>query len=237
MRYIFVPAFASFFLFSSVAPGETITNESVIERDGLYYKKGATEPFTGKIANDLNHDKILGKFKHGKRDGLWEFYHPNGQLRAKGKYKDGKYHGYWEWSFSDGSLESKGPFKDGKYEGYWVNHYNNNQLRWEGVYSKGKRVGPWVWFYPNGGIVEKSNYMYEQPGVRIGQRVKYHQMANSWKSAIIGTEGERVLGYFMKKMEPNVSTKALTVMIRALASIETGLKSRNKLIACGPLLI
>ena len=175
MRYIFVPAFASFFLFSSVAPGETITNESVIERDGLYYKKGATEPFTGKIANDLNHDKILGKFKHGKRDGLWEFYHPNGQLRAKGKYKDGKYHGYWEWYFSDGRLESKGPFKDGKYEGYWVNHYNNNQLRWEGVYSKGKRVGPWVWFYSNGGIVEKSNYMYEQPGVRIGQRVKYHQ--------------------------------------------------------------
>ena len=63
------------------------------------------------------------------------------------------------------------------------------------------------------------------------------KMVNSWRSAIIGTEGERVLGYFMKKMEPNVSTKALTVMIRALASIETGLKYRNKLIACSPLLI
>ena len=172
---IFFTSFFSFFLFlASAAFGKTLNNADLIEKDGLYYQKDTGKPFTGKVSNDFKHDKIMGHVKAGKRLGLWEFYHPNGELRAKGKYKDGKYQGQWEWYFLGGKLESKGPFKDGKYNGYWLANHKNGQLQWEGVYTKGKRVGPWVWYYPDGSLMEKRNYMYEQPGVQFGQLIKYH---------------------------------------------------------------
>ena len=54
-----------------------------------------------------------------KPHGLWESYHPNGQLYYKGEYRHGKEHGLWEYYWSDGKLHYKGENKKGKGIGLW----------------------------------------------------------------------------------------------------------------------
>jgi len=54
-----------------------------------------------------------GKIKNGKRNGLFEHYHNNGQLNTKGTYRDGKWDGVWETFNEDGSLQNKVIYKDG----------------------------------------------------------------------------------------------------------------------------
>ena len=51
-----------------------------------------------------------------QKDGYWEYYDSNGNLRFKGNYIDGKENGCWE-GYSNGSLWYKGNYIDGKRNG------------------------------------------------------------------------------------------------------------------------
>ena len=48
------------------------------------------------------------------KDGLYERYHENGQLRIKATYKDGKLNGPFEKYYENGQLEKKATYEDGK---------------------------------------------------------------------------------------------------------------------------
>ena len=54
-----------------------------------------------------------GNYIDGKRDGLWEEYYENGQLRWKVNYKDEKFDGLWEEYNKNGQLWNKENYKDG----------------------------------------------------------------------------------------------------------------------------
>jgi len=43
----------------------------------------------------------------GQRHGLWELYHPNGQLGYKCVYYNGNENGVEEWYWSDGIIYNK----------------------------------------------------------------------------------------------------------------------------------
>ena len=88
--------------------------DDFVKRNNLYYKKFTDVPFTGEISGKRN-----GKFKKGKKDGLWETYYENGQLLFKENYKNGKRDGLSEWYLLDGQLSEKGNYKDGKKDGLW----------------------------------------------------------------------------------------------------------------------
>ena len=49
-----------------------------------------------------------------KKDGVYEEYYDNGQLRFKTTYKDGKKEGVSEYYYEDGQLWLKKTYKDGK---------------------------------------------------------------------------------------------------------------------------
>ena len=85
MKRILAPILLVVLLFPSLALGETVKDEDLVLRDGLYYKKFTDVPFTGKITGEFQ-----GKLKNGKKEGPWVVYHDNGQLMSKGTYKDGK---------------------------------------------------------------------------------------------------------------------------------------------------
>ena len=73
MKHTFASLVLALFLFPSIAMGETVKWDDLEERDGLYYKKFAEVPFTGKTTG-----KDRGSFKTGKQDGLWVGYWENG---------------------------------------------------------------------------------------------------------------------------------------------------------------
>ena len=66
-------------------------------------------PFTGKVSGKIN-----GNFKNGKPDGIWEWYHYNGQLQQIGNYKDGEEDGLWRWYNDQGKASNTETYKDGK---------------------------------------------------------------------------------------------------------------------------
>jgi len=82
MRHILTSVFLIVLLFPALALGET--KDDLVYREGLYYKKFSEVPFTGKTTG-----KTQGSFRKGKEDGLWIYYHENGQLWQKGTYKNG----------------------------------------------------------------------------------------------------------------------------------------------------
>ena len=52
-------------------------------------------------------------------DGLYEYFHDNGQLELRGNLKDGEFDGLWEQYYENGQLEFRGNYKEGKREGLW----------------------------------------------------------------------------------------------------------------------
>jgi antitoxin component YwqK of YwqJK toxin-antitoxin module len=52
--------------------------------------------------------------KDGKRDGLYQRWYENGQLRFEGTYKDGKSNGLLRGWKSNGKLDWESTYKGGK---------------------------------------------------------------------------------------------------------------------------
>ena len=145
MKYILAPIFALVLLFPSLALGEEVAWDDVVERDGLYYKKFTDVPFTGEVTGQEQ-----GSFKDGKKDGPWVAYWSNGQLRSEGDFKDGERDGPWVYYHENGQLREKGDFKDGIQEGPWVYYHENGQLWEKGDFKDGFQEGPWVVYNKDG---------------------------------------------------------------------------------------
>lgn len=72
---------------------------------------------------------------HVYKDGYWEFYHENGQLKSKGHFLNGWATGKWEDYSSNGQLIKRSNFKDRKANGEWTYWYPNGQLKEIIIYS------------------------------------------------------------------------------------------------------
>ena len=103
MKHILAPILLMVFLFPSLALGEEVTMDDLVEREGIYYKKITDVPFSGKVTGGGQ-----GEIKNGKREGPWVSYFENGQLWDKGDYKNGEREGPWVSYFENGQLEHKG---------------------------------------------------------------------------------------------------------------------------------
>ncbi len=93
-----------------------------------------------------------------KRDGVWEAYYKDGDLKSKGEYKNGEKEGVWEAYYKDGDLKSKGEYKNGEKEGVWEGYYKNKQLMRKGEYKNGKEEGVWEQYYENRQLELKGEY-------------------------------------------------------------------------------
>jgi antitoxin component YwqK of YwqJK toxin-antitoxin module len=98
-----------------------------------------------------------GHCKDGKREGLWEEFHENGQSSAIQNYKDGEWDGLWECFYENGQLEKRGNLKDGKREGLWEEFHENGQLKCRESYIDGVAEGFHEEFYENGQLEIRGN--------------------------------------------------------------------------------
>ena len=137
MKYILAPILLLVFLFPTLALGEEVTFDDLVEANGVYYKKFTDVPFTGKTTGE-----IQGSFKNGKKDGPWVWYHSNGQLFEKGTYKDGQLEGPWVRYYQSGQLDYKGTYKDGNRDGPWVSYKNDGTVdeKFTGTFKDGVKI-------------------------------------------------------------------------------------------------
>ena len=122
--------------FGSIVWSETM--EDLIKKDGIYYKKSSNYPFTGDIEGESK-----GSFKNGLKEGTWEYYWDNGELRMKGNFKNGLRIGVWEGYHPEKKLVFKSDKMDNRGLGSWI---YIRQLMFNGKYQKGKKDGTWYWY-------------------------------------------------------------------------------------------
>ena len=67
-----------------------------------------------------------------------------------GAYESGKEEGVWKWWHENGQLAYESSYKSGKLDGPWKSWYSNGQLKMEGTYESGKKIGDWKEWNENG---------------------------------------------------------------------------------------
>ena len=139
----------------------------------LNYAKRKNLPAAYYTENGILQGK--GLLENGKTIGAWEFYYPNGNVKAKGVFNNlGSKEGKWVYYSVSGRLRGVDNWKDGKQEGEDLIYnarevltakanYRNGQLHGEKIsyfaighpqsithFVNGKEQGSYVEFFPNG---------------------------------------------------------------------------------------
>jgi antitoxin component YwqK of YwqJK toxin-antitoxin module len=147
----------------SLAECKEVKPEIKIDKEGNQVKHGLEV-----LCYPNGFMKWKGKWKNGKTEGKWTYWHDNGKKSTEVIYKDGKQDGNWtEWHdngqksmeykdgkrtywHKNGKKSSEGLEKDGKRHGKWTYWYDNGKKWMEGLEKDGKRHGKWTEWYETG---------------------------------------------------------------------------------------
>ncbi|MEO9853185.1 MAG: hypothetical protein ABJH72_01285 [Reichenbachiella sp.] len=116
------------------------------------------------------------------KEGYFEWYHKNGQLKHKGTYKSGKEVGEHLWFFDNGNIEAKETYEGGQLNGVWEEYHSNGNKsiltsfkdgfqhgftqyfrkdgtkHSEGHFVTGEREGEWKYYNSFGELPKTINY-------------------------------------------------------------------------------
>lgn len=142
-----------------------------IKKEGPFDVNGK-EHGTFKYFNENGELEISEQYFHGillakgmidemeRRQGIWEEYYYDGQLKSKGKYIDGKKIDEWEYYFNNGKLEQKGKYvNDEKFSGIWIWYHPNGQVLREENFRKGLEDGLLQEFDDAGTLITKGEFI------------------------------------------------------------------------------
>jgi len=133
----------------------------------------------GQIKKEGTYDitgKEHGKFKYFNTNGEIEKVeiYDHGVLLAKGMIDDAdRRQGYWEEYYINGELKSKGNYKDGKKIDNWEFYFANKQLLQKGNYLEGEKpTGTWYWYYSGGELLREESF---RKGLEDGMLAEYFE--------------------------------------------------------------
>lgn len=128
--------------------------------------------------------------------GPYEFYHPNGRLKAQGVYnREGQKIGTWRYYHENGQLSTAERYTDGKVEGVIDFYKEDGKLKSSGDYTDGELDGYWTWYYPCGVMSEEYPYVN---GVGNGDGKIYYETGEIKKTYTVvdgNKNGSYVLYY------------------------------------------
>ena len=87
-----------------------------------------------------------GHYANNQRIGYWEFYYPNGAMRACGNFTNNLKSGMWKHFYITGQVMSQGYYDKGVMTGMWISYYSNGNKKLQGEYVAGCQVGHWLEF-------------------------------------------------------------------------------------------
>ena len=86
-------------------------------------------------------------------------YYSNGKVFLKGqKNSVGQREGLWEWFYENGNIRMRTPYKEDKIDGIEEEFYPNGNINRRTPYKGGKRDGIEECFWPNGNITETRHW-------------------------------------------------------------------------------
>lgn len=81
----------------------------------------------------------------GVEQGFWQYFHPNGELKAEGHLTNGKKSGMWKYYTSYGLLESIENHTDGVLNGEYISYHPTGKLNATGTFANGMVEGQVIW--------------------------------------------------------------------------------------------
>ncbi len=81
-----------------------------------------------------------GQIKNKKENGLWVYWHENGQKAREGHFEEGIKTGIHTYWYKSGNLRGVGSFKNDKYEGKWTMYKEDNSESIVQFYKNGELV-------------------------------------------------------------------------------------------------
>ena len=127
--------------------------ETLNERDGVFYTKDTNKPYSGQVFSLYEDGKKYdeGTLKDGRMISRTEWsWYDNGQKLSEITYKNREKDGLETNWYENGQKNEEGTWKDGKEDGLWTNWYYNGQKWWEITYKDGKEGGIRTTWYENG---------------------------------------------------------------------------------------
>ena len=127
---------------------EEVSADQLVEREGLVYKVGATEPYGGYSLLTDGNDVLTEKR-----------YYQYGYLIRKQKHSDGEENGFRQLYFGGSDqVKESGHYEDGQKEGSWQEFHRNGQVASKVTYRRGCYVGREERYHENGRLAERGNY-------------------------------------------------------------------------------
>ena len=97
-------------------------------------------------------------FSYGAKQGLWEYFHVNGQLSAQFNYQNGLLEGTAKEYYDNGHLKSSYQFKNNAIEGQYLSFYRNKQPETKRKFKNGLLEGIEKIYFENGNLSSLFNY-------------------------------------------------------------------------------
>ena len=157
-------------LISFYSYSEEVSENQLVERQGITYKVNSTTPFNGTSVDNSGWLVYIRNYKNGKLDGPHEKYR-GGQLEWRGNYKNGKKHGIYEEYDNDRlRLRLRQNYKNGELDGLSERFEINGDFSYRTNYKNGVRDGLNE-DYGKNSIYFKENY---KDGERDGLYDEFH---------------------------------------------------------------
>jgi uncharacterized protein len=154
--------------------------------------------------------KIIGfdnkTYKDYYKEGVWEFFHSNGNIRLRTTYKMGIEDGIRETFDDQGNLLDKSYHKVGVLtKDNLEQNYVEQGLEYEVQLDKyGNRNGLYKSFFPNGKVQMEGNYI---KGVHFGKWVEYNEEGKTMGISEYASDSDAAITIFYESGEIKIKAK------------------------------
>lgn len=131
----------------------------IYDRDGAPYYKDDYDSIRVLEIGVGETPATIAYFK-GHRETLLQFY-SNGTLRSMGDLVEGYRDGVWTFYHMNGQKQTEATFIKGREEGQYTVYYENGVPLYIGHYRNGDRIGIWEFYDDEGNLVQKKEYTKE----------------------------------------------------------------------------
>jgi antitoxin component YwqK of YwqJK toxin-antitoxin module len=159
VRELFLKLLIISSLFFATACNQYYSDQNIeIKEDGLIYKVGRDDPFTGRIIDTLQNKIVEYDVVNGMKNGEFRLSSYEGILSVYGSIEDNRNIGEWKYFYPNGQLESIGNFTFDNPHGKWVWYYYNGNIKETGTFLNGKKTGTWYIYSWEGTLLSIAMY-------------------------------------------------------------------------------
>ena len=106
------------------------------------YEKESDDEYNARMSSE--EETVNQTDTNGKKTGVWETKHKNGNIKERGEYENNKRVGEWETNYDNGKIKHIGGYDNDKMVGEWKFYDKSGKLTTTGEYVNGKAAGEWI---------------------------------------------------------------------------------------------